>query len=202
MLKIIKGMAFKEKLGYIWEYYKLQIIIIIIAVAMLFSIIDRFLNPRPDTYISVSFLGGHISSEKIYEFQEYLNENFVPADINAEALVNNFYTSSDPELDMALQVKLTTMLMSSGIDVIISSDEEFERLKGQGSAFYNLGSLLTDAADYGSQIIENGEVVGLKVNKSDILDKLQIDYKNKIFCIYINSNKIEEASGLIKYLVN
>ena len=53
--KKLKEMTFLEKISYIWEYYKIQIIIITIVCFVTGSIIHNILNPPTPAFANVIF---------------------------------------------------------------------------------------------------------------------------------------------------
>ncbi len=202
MLKNLEGMSFKQKVDYIWEYYKIHIIIILICIYSLFSMINHFfINPPAKTYISITFIGEAVDDEKLNFLKNDLDENFVPKDINFESVINNFYNSESPDVNTANAVKFNALLLAGDLDLILSENSDFEVFKTQGDVFWDLKELFPEIEKYGSVIKENGKIIAIKLEKSPVLDRINFDYTDKILFVPLSCKRIEETKDLFEYLL-
>lgn len=117
-----KDMTPKEKANYIWDYYKIPIIVVVVLLiggAVLLSDVKK--NMRP-TYISVAMINTNFS----YDSTNTLQDDFVRcANINLEE--NNIYFGLDYNFPddffdtttMAYQQRLVSQYSANELDIVI-----------------------------------------------------------------------------------
>ena len=117
-----KDMTFKGKINYIWDYYKIPIIVaivLIIGVSVLVSDIRK--NSRP-TYLDVVMINTNFAADSTIT----LEEDFIRCQ-NVDTEANNIYFSYDcsfPEdyfdtTTMAYQQRLVSQYAAGEIDIMI-----------------------------------------------------------------------------------
>ena len=122
----LKEMSFRDKFWYIWEYYKFPIIGVVIAVFLVGSIGGAMYNNRFDTALSCAVLNSRYDSEAL-TVDQYFNEGFrafIGLDENTKIDVDysmspSFDESAMNEYSYAELAKLTAMISSKGLDVMI-----------------------------------------------------------------------------------
>ena len=144
----LKEMSFKDKFWYIWEYYKFPIIGVVIAVFLVGSIGGAMYNNRFDTALSCAVLNSRYDSEAL-TVDQYFNEGFrafIGLDENTKIDVDysmspSFDESAMNEYSYAELAKLTAMISSKGLDVMIGRPDVIDHY-GEMDGFLNLEEAL------------------------------------------------------------
>ncbi|MDR1687154.1 MAG: hypothetical protein LBS21_00900 [Clostridiales bacterium] len=127
-------MNFKEKVDYIWEYYKYHIIITVVSVLFIYMLIDALvLNPQKNVHVGVAIYGPYIFEETTNELTSYLTGN-MQADWETSAVViTNFFVSEDDlQITNAMVQKFIAMLSVQEIDIFIGNELQFTQNARQG----------------------------------------------------------------------
>ena len=118
-----REMTFAEKRWYIWEYYKLHIIGFAIAAFLLGSIINNtFINPPPNTFLYIGWLGNPVPFTTLSEMGNRLSI-IVENPAREIVLFSNYNVTEDPQLNSAMQTRFFALMQTGAIDVFISSRE-------------------------------------------------------------------------------
>ena len=144
----LKEMSFRDKFWYIWEYYKFPIIGVVIAVFLVGSIGGAMYNNRFDTALSCAVLNSRYDSEAL-TVDQYFNEGFrafIGLDENTKIDVDysmspSFDESAMNEYSYAELAKLTAMISSKGLDVMIGRPDVIDHY-GEMDGFLNLEEAL------------------------------------------------------------
>lgn len=211
----LKDMTFKNKMWYIWEYYKIPIIGVIIAVSLAVSIGSAVFNNRYETALSCVILNGQPDSQQDL-VNEYFDHGFrqymeLPEEvkINVDHTMNlSFNESEMNEFTYAEMAKLSAMITSKELDVMIAKKDSIDHF-GEMGGFYDFKELLPP--DVYSKVTddlyfvtnqETGETAayGLKITDTDFLKKTGLHMKEPILSVLINSNHTDTALQLIRYV--
>ena len=224
--KKIKEMSFKEKLDYIKTYYSFHIIGFIASVAIIVWILNHFiLNPPPNTFINVSFYGPLVSHELQDALSDDLNLHIVDPDLeNYVAVVDNFFFSGDPQMDMMITQRFMAMVSISDLDILIVSPDQKESLINFGLAM-DLREILTTyqfnwlyeigAVYYGqvaitdelNQIIEYHDPVpfGITIHKieyfNDLLRDFDADFEQWVMIFMINNIRESPIQAFLQHVL-
>jgi len=140
----LREMTFKNKLDYIWEYYKFHIVCITIVLFIIFSMLNLWIfNPRPDTVLFISWNGGFATEDQLKSLKDSLEERLIPEGENEEVVIAQFFLSSDdPAMNMAELQRTAAMLAAGTIDFFIVNSELLEQYSRFGY-FMPLENVLT-----------------------------------------------------------
>jgi len=127
-LEKLREMNFKEKLEFIWEYYKYFIIGFVITVAVIWSLIYTIvLNPSPEPALFISWNAGFVTDAQIDDLKEYLEDHIVDEDENKEVVISVFYfDENNPETIMMGHQRMAAMIAAGMIDIFILNNELLE----------------------------------------------------------------------------
>ncbi|MCL2662304.1 MAG: hypothetical protein FWE83_03135 [Oscillospiraceae bacterium] len=127
-LEKLRGMSFKEKLEFIWEYYKYYIIGTVIAVAIAGSILySTVLNPSPEPVLFISWNAGFATNEQIDDLKEYLEYHIADKKENEEVVISVFFfDENNPETIMVGHQRMAAMIAAGVIDMFTMDDELLE----------------------------------------------------------------------------
>lgn len=143
----VKNMkSFKDKVDYIWGYYKLPIvsgILIIITIGYILNI--TVINPPDKTGVGIAFT--HLQSDQERENSLKLNsEKAINIEEGYEVSINSIPIglSEDITYEQGMQQKILAMIVTGEIDLIIGVDEFFYQNSTE-SIFLDLEKILIDS---------------------------------------------------------
>jgi hypothetical protein len=141
----LREMSFKEKLEYIWEYYKYFIIGFAIAVIVTVSVINTFiLNPNPESALFISWNAGFATDAQIDELKEYLESHLITEGENEEVAISQFlFDENNPEIMMMGHQRAAAMIAAGIIDMF-TLDNEMMEAYSQIGFLLPLESILTE----------------------------------------------------------
>ena len=211
----LKEMSFKDKFWYIWEYYKFPIIGVIIAVFLVGSIGSAMYNNRFDTALSCAVLNSRYDSDAL-TVDQYFNEGFrafIGLDENTKIDVDysmspTFDESAMNEYSYAELAKLTAMISSKGLDVMIGRPDVIDHY-GEMDGFLNLEEALPP--DLYEQVkdylypVTNAETCQesfccLRLEDTSFGEKTGLILDNPVLTVMSNSPHTDTAIQLIRYI--
>jgi hypothetical protein len=212
----LKDMSWKDKIWYIWEYYKFPIIGVVLAVFLVGSIGTAVYNNRFDTAISFVVINSQYPSEEVAA-DEYFDQGFrqfIGLDENTRIDVDysmslSFDTETMTEYTYAQLAKITAIIASKELDVMISTPDTIDHYGSMGG-FMDLRDILPD--DLYEQVEdrlytvtaeETGEqtVCGILLDAEDFSEKTDLTLKTPIFTIVSNTTRPDTAVALIRYIL-
>jgi len=127
-LEKLREMNFKEKLEYIWEYYKYFIIGFVVAVAFIGSLLYTVvLNPSPEPALFISWNAGFATNEQLDDLKEYLEYHLVDEGENEEVVISVFFfDENNPETIMMGHQRMAAMIAAGLIDLFMVYDDMME----------------------------------------------------------------------------
>ncbi|MEY8354766.1 hypothetical protein AALB39_15610 [Lachnospiraceae bacterium 54-53] len=212
----LKGMSFKDKVWYIWEYYKIPIISVVVAAILISSIGSAIYNNRFETALSCVILNGRPSAEGD-SVNEYFDQGFRQyAGLGEEVKIDvdysmslSFDESSMNEFTYAELAKITAMISSKELDVMIGKQDAMDHYGSMGG-FTDLkellpGELYEKVEDklYFATNQETGEKVacGIYLDETDFLKKTGLTMDGPILAVLSNSTRTDTCVNLIRYLL-
>lgn len=210
-----KQLSFKQKLTYIWDYYKLYFlfgaIFITLAVVSLPSMIE---NHKECVQYSV-FLNTNIENQESTNLMDNFTE-YAGIDMHNKRIILDTSMYIDREVTTAVSMqnsqKLTALFSSKTVDTIVSDEANFKFYAEQG-CFYDLKDLLpADICEkYADCFIEatninTGEThaYGFKLTDNTILNK-EAAYNEEItpvFSICVTSSQVDNSIAFLNYLLS
>lgn len=211
----LKNMSVKDRLWYIWEYYKIPIIIAVVAVIFISSIGSAIYNNRFETALSCVIFNSSPAGETD-SVDDYFNQGFRQhIDLNEDAKIEVDYSmsptfdeSSMNEFTYAQLAKITAMISSKSLDVMIGNPETIDHF-GEMGGFVDLKEILpADVYDKLKEHLyfvtnqETGEntACGLLIGNTDFCDKTGLIIDEPILTVMSNSTHTDTAVELIRYV--
>ena len=210
----LRGMSFRDKRQYIWEYYKLQIFIFAFAAFIVGSLINVwFINPPKREYLYVAWLSPQpILSTQIDRIGHALD--VIVSDPGRYQVVVSSYSATDiPEIDMALRSRFAALLSTGSIDIFLTNREGMLGLAEnsfirpispvmeeiQNPEFYTyLNSrilTITFAPEDSDQVTQP---MAISLAGSPLFRYLEIDTTDLYLAMVINSGKFYEISKALE----
>ena len=203
----LKNMSTKEKMNYLWEYYRLHALGGILAVAAIIYTIYQIATPNISTQFYAAIIDSSLSTETVEEyaseFSDYLDLNPKLEDIQIN---DTFYLNSGSNYN--IQQALTAYIAAREVDVIIAPESQFLNY-AQNDYFTKLSealptdiySSLTDRF-YLSETAEDSEkhAYGIYLNDSDLFKGVTYDGEPYVLGILANYPHEENTIEFIHYL--
>ncbi|MDR1770770.1 MAG: extracellular solute-binding protein [Hungatella sp.] len=211
----LKNMSVKDRLWYIWEYYKIPIIIAVVAVVFISSIGSAVYNNRFETALSCVILNSSPAGEA-NSADDYFNQGFrqyidLKEDVKIDvdySMSPTFDESSMNEFTYAQLAKITAMISSKSLDVMIGKPDTIDHF-GEMGGFIDLKELLP--ADVYDKVKENlyfvtnqetGEktACGILISSTDFSKKTGLIIDDPVLSVMSNSTHTDTAVELIRYV--
>ena len=202
--KKLKDMTLKEKIEYIWEYYKLHITAAVIVVFIAASVINNVMNPPVPSYAGITFYEVYISDEDNDAIKQVLTEALIENRDEYEIYMHHMVSGGDPQAEMAIVQKLMAMIMVNEIDIIIAERDVF--------ASFAYEEFLADLNRFGvvfpkelvmeSQTAENPELMpyGVSLSGSPLFNALGITQWMDLYVgVAGNVDKPDHAVNILKF---
>ena len=120
-VKKLREMSFKNKLEYIWEYYKIHIVALLIVLFIIGSLINAwFINPTPETALFISWNAGFTTDEQLTELAEVIQLQIIHEGAKEVVAIDRiFMNDEDPQMSMTSITQLVAMISAGVIDIFI-----------------------------------------------------------------------------------
>lgn len=213
--KKLKDMSFRDKIWYIWEYYKFPIMGVVIGVFLIASIGTAIYGNRFETALSCVILNAKIPDGED-TMDAYFNQGFrqysgIAQDVRIEvdASINlSFEESSMNEFTYAQLAKISAMVSSKELDVMIGPPDIIDHYGAMGG-YEDLKQLLpadvyeavkTDLYFVADQETGEERACGLSLENTDFAPKTGLILENPVLGIVSNSTHTDAGVQLIRYL--
>lgn len=207
----LKDMSNREKLAYLWEYYRIHALATVAAIALISYLIYEFVTPDIETQFYAAIIDSMISEEVWGEyktkFEEYLELNPETEEVQ---LNSSFYLGNGGEYAMNMQQVLTTRVAAGEIDVFIAPESSFKDY-----AYYGYLDKLTDRlptdlytslAEYiyqsGTEENPDQSVYGIYLTDTKLFSENAGNTEPYILGIVANSNHKDNAVEFLRMLFN
>lgn len=205
-----KNMSRKEKIEYIWEYYKLYIIGAVILVVIAGSFIHGIVT-RVDSIFNVTIIG-NVEEDKRSNFQKQLTNQVVgTGDKKKKASVDLIPVSTNGDMSVIPNQYMQQIVakMSAGeLDILILDKSLFNTLAKQ-DGFARLDSLNgLDLSSIKGEKIEasggdnNKAVYAISAKDVKIFKDMGIDVQNKVIGIITSSKDKTKSVTVLKWLLS
>ncbi|MDR1540746.1 MAG: hypothetical protein LBU32_22630 [Clostridiales bacterium] len=206
----LKDMTFKEKASYIWEYYKIPIIVAVAVIFLAGSLVDAiWIHPPKKMHLQIAFLEGYQSEEAMDAFAGELEAALLsPAELEEQQIMGASFMSGtgDPQMDMANSQKFFAMVAANDIDFLIFPEEALQEYANQGMCS-DLGEIL-DASLLdkleGRLVRANDEtgferMYAVRVDGIPIFEK-GLNVKGQVLAICVSSHRTENAKKAAAFI--
>lgn len=205
----LKDMPFRDKLTFLWEYYRFHALISIAGISLIVYIIYMIFTPDIETKFYAAFINNTIDSEVLEtyrtDFYEYLQLDPKTEEIQFNS---SFYLNADGEYSMNMQQVLTTYVAAQEIDVIIAPESEFASY-----AYYGYMDKLSDQlpTDIYSSLTDNfyisdseedthKNVYGIYLSDTKLFRDYAVSNEPYILGIIVNGKNKENAVEFLRVL--
>lgn len=122
----LKSMPFKEKISYLWEYYKLHALFFIVMVVFIVYAINAFTKPKIENKLYAAIINNTVTPEIWDEYIDIITE-YLEIDTLTEDIELNYryYYNGDAEYEANMRQAFVVYLAASEIDIVIAPMSEF-----------------------------------------------------------------------------
>lgn len=212
----LKTMSPKDKIWYIWEYYKFPIIGVLIAVFCTVSIGSAIYQNRFDTALSCVILNGKFYADEP-PVDSYINEGFreyIGLDENTKLDVDysmslTFDESQMSDYSYAEMAKITALISAKSLDVMIGNPDTIGHY-GEMGGFCALDETLPDdlyaaVKDHLFTAVnqETGEevVCGVYLDSSSFQENTGLELDTPILAIMDNTEHTDASIAFLRYIL-
>ncbi|MFD2804576.1 hypothetical protein ACFSYB_06865 [Litchfieldia salsa] len=161
-------MSTKERIDYIWEYYKLPIILTLCSIFFIGYIVSSFLKEE-EPFLNIMVVD-HAQSQELNSLLSKINEETPDQKFQADYIM---YSSENISSDSYAQVqKMFAHLSTGSVDMMIVDQELFDQLMDQ-KAFSPINN-------------GNEELYGVKISDMERFSEIPT-YQDKLIGIPVNS---------------
>ena len=206
----LREMTFKNKLEYIWEYYKFHIAFTAIALFIIVSLLNAWIiNPASDTVLFISWNRGFVTDEQSDRLKNHLEERLVGEDAREEVVITPFFfTGDDPMTNMAEVQRTVAMLAAEIIDLFITDHallEDYSRIgyilpfdqvlaeiqEKNPEAYSRIEENIVTALFEIDEGVTESKTAGVKISGSPLLLKHGIFRQDLYISIAVTTGRIE-----------
>lgn len=207
----LSNMSLKDKIWYIWEYYKVPIIAVIIIVSVAISVGTTIYNNRFDTALYCVVVNNRTSQEVdetkvLEEIKEYLGLSDI-REIVYDSSMYVSYGNSVSELSYATMAKISALVASRDLDIMIADTENIDHYAELGG-MSNLEEVLPqdlyetvkDRLYYAKD--ENGVKIPCAVSLEDtkFAEDLNLSMDPPLISLFSNSEHTDHCISLLHYI--
>lgn len=217
----LRKMSFAEKRWYLWEYYKLHFAGIILVIFLLGYLVNWRLNPPPDEYVYIAWLGVAATTTQLENLAAELS--VIVEDPERQIIqITDYSLSPNPQMNDALQARFVAFLHLGALDVFISTREAANEM-----AHFGYIRTIDEVMDYLAQINPRLDLedrlllltfdheyteneffdpdaeyfIGISLAGSPVLEEFGIDSSIAYLCVIINTRRLYEIAELLEVLL-
>lgn len=140
----LKGMGTGKKLQYIWMYYKVHMLVVVLAIGAIFLGVSIYRHAKMETVLSISVVNaGNFSSDDVEkDILDLLDTGNKYAEVGISQNLITDETGED--LDYYARIAYVTQIQTATVDVLLMPKELYEHEK-DSEVFGNLKEIFGDA---------------------------------------------------------
>ena len=140
----LRKMNFRDKRQYIWEYYKIQIIVTCVIIFVIGYMINHmFINPPTRSYLYIAWQAGFVHSESLDALGTALNpivENYERYEVH----VRSYVLTGDPQMDQALITRFHALTHVGDLHAMIIRGEHDVRANAEAGMLRPMDGMLAE----------------------------------------------------------
>lgn len=207
--QVTANMTKKEKLSYIWSYYKFHITAAVIAIVVIINIASSILN-RKDCVLEIKLAGSGMDTESLIKLQENAEAQLVKNKKRQEMSFSFIADQGANGTSIRGNQQLVLPISAGELDLVVLPKGGFEAVAAQG-ALVDLQSLTGLSGNSSNDLkflnFKNEESGGLEkaygidMNCFPISKQFNFAESNMVIGVLDNSKNKEMAVEFIKWLI-
>lgn len=224
----LKEMSWKDRIWYIFEYYKVHMFLIVVAGCLIYLIATSLYR---QTFTDVLYcaivnnygydsLNTEYLEDGFHEYGGFGEKDIVTMDASMtinygnrpqegeENQLNNFFAAGSAEADYASAMKLSALVTSKSLDVVIMDAISMEVFATQGMAAdiqtilpEDLYASLSDQIVYGTREDGSTYPCGIRMEGSNLESMGNVHMDDPVFSIIANTPNPDNSVLFLKYLL-
>ena len=195
----LSKMNFKEKLAYIWEYYKAVIFGVIAVIFIIGTIVNIHENAKYYDLVSIAVVD-YAGLQDVSPVEEDLKEALGTGDKYEKVSIDTSYSFGEnlENADYNTLMKFTAVIAAQSMDVLICSQAVYDNYS-KDDYFLDLSTLFDEATceKYG---IKAGDTC-LDISKLKKYQDMGLTYYEPCYLtVVVNTKNADNAAKLIEYL--
>ena len=195
----LSKMNFKEKLAYIWEYYKAVIFGIIAVIFIIGTIVNIHENAKYYDLVSIAVVD-YAGLQDVSPIEEDLKEALGTGDKYEKVSIDTSYSFGEnlENADYNTLMKFTAVIAAQSMDVLICSQAVYDNYS-KDDYFLDLSTLFDEATceKYG---IKAGDTC-LDISKLKKYQDMGLTYYEPCYLtVLVNTKNADNVAKLIEYL--
>jgi len=218
MARNFKILTLKEKMQYIFDYYKLHIFVGIIVVILTGNYINiTFINPPPTPFLQIAIIDQALEDDLLEQFLATTKNHLIPEELAEDytIIVHNIPISMElividttedgseiahlSEQDEARLLRLNSLINTRQLDVFISGHDIFNGFAENGW-FLPLNENIDTNHFAGRLLMLNGNIYGIRLDDSQVIKDLGYNVENAYIGIMANSQNIRNSLGFFNFI--
>ena len=201
----MKDMNRKQKIDYIWDYYKVHIIVGLIVIIFSGIFISESINKKNYVF-NFTIVGNCIDTSKQEKLEKEATKLLVgKTDSKDQVLFDFIYQNKKDdgtlELDSAMQQKLIIRTAVGEIDAAVLDENLFRQFAAQGAVLKLDGLNGLEPGNMEKVKTKGGsgveETYGIRADSIQKLKNISYDSQGKILCIIA---KTEDPAAAVKFI--
>jgi len=213
----LREMTLKKKMEYIWDYYKPFIIGVVIALLLLFVLLNTWMfNPSPEIGLLVSWSAGFATDEQITDLKTMIERQLFNENENKEIQIPRILTNTeDPSITMMNHQRVIAMVSAGTIDVFVLDSVLLEVYSESGFLYPMEGMLaqikssnpevyeiIAENITFSRYELDDGSIVerivGISLNESPLFSETGIIGQDLYYSVSVTSrNKGSALQALL-----
>lgn len=201
-----KALSPKEKCSYIWEYYKIHLIITLLCIVGLASFTHTMLTKK-STYCTITYYNSYMDENELYSLRDTLNDILIENPQKSTILLNPIWSNSTGGYNLTPAEEIAIKIAAKEVDIAIVNEEYFNTHVSQ-DMFEDISTLdgfkeldLPEEMLIKAYDSNNKEsVYGIKIDSLNLLKEIDFPSNDNIFTIIVNSARKEQAMKILNVL--
>ena len=188
-LKKLKAMTGRQKVRYLFDYYKFVLIIILIVIVVAYIGVQIYQNSQTKELLSIAVTDvNYGSGESSEQLKQDLLDYIGTGNKREEVTLDTSITTGD---DYTMSIKMTVIMSAGTTDILICDKETYENYEEQG-AFKKWNEVLENPNLY-NDYLEDGK---FNLAKSEKWESYQLTSYEPVYAGVLvgseNNQKVEE----------
>lgn len=203
----LKNMSRKEKMEYIWDYYKIHIIGSIVVIALIISFIHGQAT-KIEYVANLTIIGGVTNEDKLEQTEQNLTRLIVKnGQDRQQVLIDAIPITDVNNPEPQLIQKFTVKLAAQEIDVMVLDKTMFDDLVKKGTFLklgdikdINLSSIKEDKIEGVNEENKKG-IYGVSAENIKAFKDMGLNTNNKVLCILNSTTHKDSAVSMFKWII-
>lgn len=212
----LKDMNLKEKLAYLWEYYKIHALVIIGVVALIIYIVREIVTPDINTVFNAVVINSPVDSIEMQKFADSFGQHLQLDPRRENVTINDGFYTDSVMANSALSA-IPAYIAGKILDVIIAPESEIQPYAANGylkklsealptdiysslTDYFYMSELNDDPDNPDNFVSSEESPYGIYLDNTKLFKGRKYNSESYVLGIVVNSQHTDNAVEFIKYL--